>query len=69
MEIDDKKKLNPIQNFQLQLWLLREHLIDADVYDIFNIIIPLESLECSFRDSTSVPQPPFVPYEDQFGCC
>ena len=40
LEIEDDKKLQHIQNFQLQLRLLRDHLIDADMYDVFNIVVP-----------------------------
>jgi hypothetical protein len=35
MDIEDDKKLQHIQNLQPQL-----HLIDADMYDVFNVVVP-----------------------------
>ena len=40
MDIEDDKKLHHIQNFQLQLCLLRDHLIDADMCDVFHVLVP-----------------------------
>jgi hypothetical protein len=39
MDIEDDKKLHHIKNFQLQLHLLRDHLIDDNMCDPFNIVI------------------------------
>ena len=40
MELDDEKKLEHVRNLGLQLKLLKDHLVDHDMEDVFTIVIP-----------------------------
>ena len=40
MDTDDEKKLDHVRSLGLQLKLLKEHLIDHDLYDVFTIVFP-----------------------------
>jgi len=45
MDLDDDKKLEHVRNLNLQLKLLKEHLVDHDMEDVFTIVIPKEVTE------------------------
>ena len=40
MDLDDDKKLEHVRNLGLQLKLLKDHLVDHDMEDVFTIVIP-----------------------------
>ena len=48
MDMDDEKKLDHVRSLGLQLKLLKDHLIDHDIFDVFRIVFP--------KDVTKGPQ-------------
>ena len=52
VDLDDEKKLDHVRNFGLQLKLLKAHLVDHDIYDVFKIVIPKDISSIEFHRET-----------------